>query len=550
MSAQTDMDESSCNPVNMSVLVDCTLRDGGYYNNWDFDEKTVEHYLAAMARANVDIVEIGFRMPAQPTFLGPFAYSTDAYLRSLPIPEGMTVAVMVNAADLICADIAAAVDALFSPVSASVASVVRIAAHLKHVSPSREIAVHLSALGYRVILNVMQAGSYASAELTRVAAEVDGWGIIEALYFADSLGNMDASSVRETTAAIAAGWRKPIGFHGHNNRGLGVVNTLAAIEAGVTYVDSTILGMGRGAGNAQTESLLVELARRGATKYASDAVFPLVLGEFAELQRQCGWGQNLYYYLAAEYGIHPTYIQELLSESRYGPEDILSAINFLRQTGAKSYNADTLTQAVLGDESDADGTWRATGWALGRTVLLVGPGGQGERHFAAVADFVRQRGPLVLCLNINKSFPDELVSAYVACHESRLMIEAHQFRMLQKPLFLPMARVPQDVKASLGGAEIRDYGLKVVRNTVEIRPTGCSLPQPLAAAYAIALAFEGGAAKIVLVGFDGYATGDRRQEEMIEVFERFHALESAPPIIAITPTTYPVTQRSVYEPGL
>jgi 4-hydroxy 2-oxovalerate aldolase len=532
------------------VVLDCTFRDGGYYNNWDFDPNTVKRYLAVMEDANVDIVEIGFRMPPQLTFLGPFAYSTDAYLRTLPIPEGMTVAVMVNADDLICSEISAAVDALFVPALTSVVSVVRIAAHLKHVSPCREIADRLSTLGYRVILNVMQAGSYASVELTKVAAEVDGWGSVEALYFADSLGNMDVSSVRETTAAFAAGWRKPIGFHGHNNRGLGVVNTLAALDAGVTYVDSTILGMGRGAGNAQTEALLVELARRGATKYTPEAVFPLVLSEFAELQRQCGWGQNLYYYLAAEYGIHPTYIQELLSESRYGPEDILSAINFLRQTGAKSYNADTLTQAMLGDEPDTDGTWRATGWAIGKTVLIIGPGEQGERHLAAVADFVRQRDPLVLCLNINKSFPAELVSAYVVCHESRLMIEAHQFKRLQKPLFLPMARVPQDVKASLGSVEVRDYGLKIVRNTVEIRPTGCSLPQSLAAAYAIALAFEGGAAKIVLVGFDGYATGDRRQEEMIEIFERFHAMESVPPIVAITPTTYPVTQRSVYEPGL
>jgi len=539
-------------PEVYPLVLDCTFRDGGYYNNWDFDADTIERYLTAMDCSGVDIVEIGFRMPPQPAFLGPFAYSTDAYLRTLPIPDGMTIAVMVNADDLIRADgdVSVAVDALFAPASNSLASVVRIAAHLKHVLRCHGIAKCLSGLGYRVMLNVMQAGSYALSELTKVAAEVDGWGSVQVLYFADSLGNMDAASVCETAAAFESGWSGPIGFHGHNNRGRGVVNTLAAIEAGVTHVDSTLLGMGRGAGNAQTEALLAELARRGMTKFAPEAIFPLVLGEFSELQRKYGWGQNLYYYLAAEYGIHPTYIQELLFDTRYGPEDILAAIKFLRDIGAKSFNADMLTQAMVGGESDTDGTWVATGWAEGNTVLIVGPGHQGERHLAAVANFVRQRSPLVLCLNINKAFPCELVTAYVACHESRIMIEAHQYKTLKKPLFLPMARVPDDVKTGLGGVEVRDYGMRIARDTVEIRPSGCSLPQPLAVAYAIALAIEGGAGKIFLVGFDGYATGDRRQEEMIEIFERFHALASVPPIVAITPTTYPVTQRSVYEPGL
>ena len=540
---------------NRLVVLDCTFRDGGYYNNWDFDTDTVKLYLAAMDQAKVDIVEIGFRMPPQLTFHGAFAYSTDAYLRTLAIPKSLTIAVMVNAGDLIRngIDVQAAVDELFAPAKTSIVEVVRIAGHLKHVSGCRKIAERLAELGYRVILNVMQAGSYAPAELTRVAAAVTEWDIIEALYFADSLGNMDAKSVRATAKAFSAGWSKPMGFHSHNNRGLGIVNTLAAIDANVTYLDSTILGMGRGAGNAQTEALLVELSRRGASKYLPEAVFSLALREFAVLQRRYGWGQNLYYYLAAEYDIHPTYIQEMLADTRYEPEDILAAIKFLRQTEAKSFNSETLTRAMLSGEAVADGSWNVVGWAEGRTVIIVGSGPQGERHLGAVASLVRQNNFQVLCLNVNKSFPDDLVSAYVACRESRIMMEAYQYARLMKPLFLPIAWVPQDVKAYLAGVEVRDYGLGIMRDTLELRAMGCTLPQPLdalTAAYAIAIAIAGGAGKILLVGFDGYAIGDSRQEEMIELFDRFKVLKSAPPIIAITPTTYPILQRSVYEPSL
>lgn len=541
--------------MSAPVVLDCTFRDGGYYNNWDYDAQTVERYLNAMMRSGVNIVEIGFRMPGQPTFLGPLAYSTDAYLTTLKIPHEMTVAVMINADDFISTGVDAlqAVGDLFLPAAHSPVSVVRIAAHLRQVPECRGIAKHLASLGYRVMLNIMQAGSYAAEELTQIASTISDWNSIDVLYFADSLGNMDPSSVRSTAEAFAVGWRNPIGFHGHNNRGLAVVNTLAAIEVGVAYVDATILGMGRGAGNAQTEALLVELGRRWRTAYVPEAVFPLVLRDFSELQRRYGWGQNLYYYLAAEYGIHPTYIQELMSDRRYSPEDILAAIKFLREVGAKSFNTKTLTQAMQNGESEADGSWDATGWAAGRTVIVIGSGPQGERHLGAVAELARQQNMLVLCLNINMAFPVELISAYVSCRESRIMTEAHRYSALKRPLFVPLARVPKDVRDSFAGIEVRDYGLSVARDVVEVRGTGCTLPQSLealTAAYAIALAVIGRATKVLLVGFDGYATGDSRQEEMIEVFNRFGSMKSAPAIVAITPTSYPITQRSVYEPWI
>ena len=64
-------------------VLDCTLRDGGYYNNWDFSESLVQKYLSAMSMAKVDIVEIGFRFLQQKKSLGKFAYSEDKFLNSI-----------------------------------------------------------------------------------------------------------------------------------------------------------------------------------------------------------------------------------------------------------------------------------------------------------------------------------------------------------------------------------------------------------------------------------------------------------------------------------
>ena len=72
--------------MNKIKILDCTLRDGGYYNNWDFNDSIVKKYLSAMSTAKVDIVEIGFRSLPQKKILGKFAYSEDDFLNSLSLP--------------------------------------------------------------------------------------------------------------------------------------------------------------------------------------------------------------------------------------------------------------------------------------------------------------------------------------------------------------------------------------------------------------------------------------------------------------------------------
>ena len=85
---------------NIKIL-DCTLRDGGYYNKWDFDEKIVKRYLSSIKASSVDVVELGFRsIPSKNTFLGPYAYTTDEFLSQLDLPEGLMYGVMVKSSFL------------------------------------------------------------------------------------------------------------------------------------------------------------------------------------------------------------------------------------------------------------------------------------------------------------------------------------------------------------------------------------------------------------------------------------------------------------------
>ena len=82
-------------------ILDCTLRDGGYYNNWDFDPQVVKRYLKSVNEASIDIVELGFRALPQPKFMGPHKYTTDDYIETLQLPNGPEYCVMIDAKDFL-----------------------------------------------------------------------------------------------------------------------------------------------------------------------------------------------------------------------------------------------------------------------------------------------------------------------------------------------------------------------------------------------------------------------------------------------------------------
>lgn len=531
-------------------LFDCTLRDGGYYNNWDFEPATVQNYLDAMASAGVDMVEVGFRLKPAHAFLGAFAYCTDDYLAALNVPPNLALAVMINASEFVSEpqDGMSAVDAYFAPAASSPVSMVRIALRAREIAQAKPVAQRLKVLGYQVAINLMQVDALGEQDLSDAAREIDTWGAVDVLYFADSLGNLEPDSTRRIVNTLLSAWPGALGFHSHDNKGQALVNCMAAVEAGITWLDGTILGMGRGAGNVRTESLLIELIHRKLGSYNLHPLYSIVMEDFTQLHKHYNWGPNFFYHMAAVKGIHPTYVQELLGSSRYSLDEVLAAIEYLGGTGARSYSSNTLGVAVRSPgKGSGEGTWRPSGWALDRDMLIIGSGPSTARHITAITNYIRKKQPIVLCLNVNRAIKPELVTAYVACHESRILIESSQYSTLGRPVILPLARVPDEVRPLLQDVEIFDYGLEISATPIELGETGCKLPSTLAVAYAIAVAKSSGATRILMAGFDGYVAGDSRQEEMIVILEQYHNVGNVTPIISVTPTTYPITQRSIYE---
>lgn len=539
-------------PVDRLRLVDCTLRDGGYYNNWDFEPDVVANYLQAMDRCGIDVVEIGFRFTPKDRFLGPFAYSTDDHLARLALPQSAQLAVMVNASDLLTypKGAEAAVDLLFDDAASSPVSLVRVAAHFAEIDGCRTAIEKIRGLGYSIGFNLMQASRQKAATIEAAAAEVASWGLIDVLYFADSLGNMDEHSVRDTIDHLRAGWTGEIGIHAHDNMGIAQVNTLDAIEHGATWADGTVLGMGRGAGNAKTEFLIGELAKRGWSRYNAESLLPILMGDFRTLQQRHGWGTNLLYFMSAQDDIHPTYVQMMQASRQYDLGDMVGALKVLREMEGHSFSLDNLAQAMDGGATASRGTWDATEWLQGRDVLLLGAGPSANSHSDALARFIEKNEPAVLSLNTNPPVPENLVTAYVACHPNRIVMEAAQYGFLGRPLIIPLSSLPNAVRAAADGADSRDYGLEVAEGRFEAGATGCVLPARVVGAYAMAVATAAGAKRLLFAGFDGFEATDPRQAEMMEIFEAYQRMDGALPLVAITATSYALPHSSVYAPKI
>lgn len=532
----------------MIKLIDCTLRDGGYYNNWDFPRNLIEEYLRAMSAIAVDYVELGFRsFETSGGFRGACAYTTDAFIRSLDIPSGLKIGVMMNASELVNhpSGPVEAAKLLFVPAAQSPVTLVRFACHVHEIEATLPVCAWLKSIGYVVGINLMQIADRSELEIEQLALSANNYPL-DALYFADSLGSMDPEQTAQIVQVLRRHWKGALGIHTHDNMGKAISNSLRAITEGVTWIDSTVTGMGRGPGNAQTEYMMIELEKLRGMKVNLSPLLALIRRHFGPMKAHYGWGANPYYYIAGQYGLHPTYIQEMQSDPRYGEAEILSVIDYLRTVGGKKFSTKTMDAGRQLYGGELDGTWAPAKDIQSRDVLIIGAGPGVEGHRDALERIVRERDLYVIALNNQTSIAAELINIRAACHPFRLLADRETYRALPQPVVVPASRLIDLQGDTPFAARQRDFGLAVKPGVFEFHERSATVPSSLVVAYALAIASSGKAGKILLAGFDGFAADDPRMAEMEELLALYQASEGALPIMAVTPSRYKVPATSVY----
>ena len=158
---------------NKIEVLDCTLRDGGYYNNWDFSLDLVKDYMKAISLSGVKYIELGFRSFSLKSFRGSNWYTAENYINSLIIPNNLKVSVMVNASQIIMqSDLEPLVRKLFVKKSKSKIHLVRVASYVHELDKTFKIIKILKKLGYKVSLNLMQISELSDNHLISVVKKI------------------------------------------------------------------------------------------------------------------------------------------------------------------------------------------------------------------------------------------------------------------------------------------------------------------------------------------------------------------------------------------
>ena len=292
-------------------ILDCTLRDGGFHTNWEFDTEFVRDLIAVLDGVGVDVIELGYKSPLRG---GKYKKCNDKFIENeIGYVPKSKLSFMVDTKDFVI-DNKLDYNLIKTNIHKnSIFSMCRVATTLDFLVYAKELVGYLHSIGYETTLNLVRASLLDKSTLQKAIKSADD-SEADVLYLADSFGSLISNKLSEFLKIYRDNTDKKIGFHAHNNLGLGFSNTMLAMESGIDYVDGSITGMGRGSGNMKLEQLLMYL------DYDCSEIFGLISRRFKELKRQHQWGHKINYMLTGMKEIHPAYYEKLklkgLSESK------------------------------------------------------------------------------------------------------------------------------------------------------------------------------------------------------------------------------------------
>lgn len=283
-------------------VLDCTIRDGGLVNNCKFTDDFVRAVYNTCVAAGVDYMEIGYKGQKSlyaPTEYGPWKFCSEEDMRRI-VGDNPSDLKLTAMADVERCDYHN--DIL--PAEKSVLDMIRIATYVHQLPAALEMIKAIHDKGYETTINVMAASVVKEAELDE-ALELLAGSEVEVIYLVDSFGSFYSEEIQALTKkymkyAKAAG--KEVGIHAHNNQQLAYANTLEAMILGANFLDSTIGGLGRGAGNCPTELLLGFLKN---PKFHLRPVVQCIEEQIVPLRKQISWGFDIPYMITGQMNMHP-----------------------------------------------------------------------------------------------------------------------------------------------------------------------------------------------------------------------------------------------------
>ena len=289
--------------MNRIHILDCTLRDGGYVNNWEFDHEVANGVIDGLYESGVRVIEIGIMgiggIVGKSTKFASFA-EAEPLLKNRK--KDCKYAIMLTQADASKFDIPTR--------SEKTVDMIRIAYFKPELKDAIIFAESLKQKGYEVFLQAMATFMYSDKEMGDMIEEINNIKP-QAFYIVDSFSNLHPEDIRQMSERVLVKLDKDIdfGLHAHNNIQMAFANAITFMDAAAgreIYIDGSIYGMGRGAGNVPVELLMDYLNKKGQ-KYNLEILLKTYQDYIQPIFEQYFWGYTHPYYLTASKDMNSVY---------------------------------------------------------------------------------------------------------------------------------------------------------------------------------------------------------------------------------------------------
>tara|TARA_R100001015_G_C4632378_1_gene195863 strand:- start:2379 stop:3395 length:1017 start_codon:yes stop_codon:yes gene_type:complete len=309
-------------------ILDCTLRDGGYINDWKF--KHTDKIIKSLHDASIDIIECGFLDPQGDNSTTRYnSFNTvNSYIDKIcPLSDKLFVSMIEL--EKYDPDI---LPSLHDEPSTYVIRGIRLTFRKSAKSRFLKVAKEIIDKGYKLFVQPISTVSYTDREILDLIDLIKDLDIY-ALYMVDTHGSIDWHSYdlkriftlfdNNLDPSI------PIGFHSHNNLQLSYALSCELINMSTNrqlIIDSSLMGMGRGAGNLNTEMICNYLCSKNLKQINEHHIFDAIEKYILPLKSQYTWGYSIPYFLSASSKCHPNYVS-FLENNNVSFENMVAILN-------------------------------------------------------------------------------------------------------------------------------------------------------------------------------------------------------------------------------
>lgn len=388
--------------MNTVKMLDCTLRDGGYCNDWQFGRRTIQKIISGLEEAKIDYIECGFL--TDKTIHTPdiskfnFINELDEYLTNENVADNLVF--MLNYGEFNVENL---------PQYAKNCKIfgLRLAFHKKDCEMALRVARIIQEKGYKVFLQPMVVMSYTDAEfleLIKEANEIKPY----AFYLVDSLGTLYKNNLLHLFYLIDNNLNKEIkiGFHSHNNLQLSFSNAqelLLMNSKRDIIIDSSVFGMGRGAGNLCTELLAQYINKNIDDKYNIIPILEIMDEYIMPIFANKPWGYSAPYYIAAVNECHPNYATYLMGKQTLCIRDIHAIIKHIPINKRQLYDKDLIAEAYREYQAhnidDGEILKKLSDLCSGKTILILAPGKSLLTYEKRIKEFIKKYNPFIIAVN-------------------------------------------------------------------------------------------------------------------------------------------------------